>query len=127
MVNQPCAALRNRNGKVRLGCLFSILLVAAIGYYGFDAGTVFLKRWQLKDEMNVQAGFAPSIDDAAIRRRLNRKIESLELPDGARSNLRIRRTLRPREIMISTAYEVTFLLPFTTRTDTLRIEVRSPL
>lgn len=127
MVNQPCSALCNRNGKVRLGCLFSILLVAAIGYYGVDAGTIFLKRWQLIDEMNVQAGFAPSIDDAAIRRRLNRKIESLELPEGARQNLRIRRTLRPREIIISTAYEVTFLLPFTTATDTLRIEVRSPL
>jgi len=118
---------RNRRGKARIGCLFSLLIVATVGYYGVDVGTIFFKRWQLIDEMKVQAGFAPSIDDAAVRRRLERKIASLDLPSNARLNLRIRRTMRPREIIISTAYEVTFILPFIIRSDTLDIEVRSPI
>jgi hypothetical protein len=119
--------VRDRSGKTRLGCLFTLLLVATAGYYGADIGAVFFDRWQLIEEMKAQAGFAPSIDDAAIQRRLHRKMEELELPRHARSNLRIRRTLRPREIAISTKYAVTFLLPFYTMSDTLNIEVRSPL
>ncbi len=127
MVSSARSFVANRRGKTRLGCLFTLMILTVIGYYGVDLGTIFLKRWQLKDEMQVQAGFAPSIDDAAVRRRLARKIETLELPDAARSNLRIRRTMQPREITISTAYEVTFVLPFVIKLDTLEIEVTRPI
>jgi hypothetical protein len=88
---------------------------------------MLFKTWQLKKEMKSQAGFARSIDDAAIRRRLVRKIESLELPTAARSNVAIRRILSPREIIITTEYEITYVLPFFTKVDTLNLEVRSPL
>lgn len=127
MVNGFLRRARDRRGKARLGCLFFLLIVAVVAYYGVDVGTIYFKRWQMIDEMRVQAGFAPSIDDAAIRRRLLRKIESLDLPSDARSNLRIVRTLRPREIVISTRYEVTFVLPFLVKPDTLNLEVRSPI
>jgi hypothetical protein len=119
--------VRDCSGKTRLGCLFTLLILVAAGYYGVDIGVTFFKRWQLVEEIKAQAGFAPSIDDDAIRRRLTRKIESLGLPKEARQNLRIRRTLRPREIVINTAYEITFVLPFTTKLDTLNIEVRRPI
>jgi hypothetical protein len=122
-----CGKVRNRRGKTRLGCLFSLMIAATVGYYGVDVGDILFKRWQLIEEMKAQAGFATNIDDVAIRRRLVRKIESLGIPNAARSNLRIQRTYRPREIIISTAYEVTFILPFTTRADTLNLEIRSPL
>ena len=88
---------------------------------------MFFDRWQLMEEMKAQAGFAPSIDDGAIQRRLYRKIEDLELPSHARVNLRIRRTMRPREIVIRTNYPVTLVFPFYTRSDTLNLEVRRPL
>ena len=119
--------MRHQRGKRRLGCLFTVLILATLGYYGLDPANLLFKTWQLKQEMKAQAGFAPSINDEAIRRRLNRKIESLDLPTAARANLRIRRTFRPREIVISTEYEMTLILPFTTRLDTLNVEVRSPL
>ncbi len=118
---------RNRRGKTRLGCLFSLLIAATVCYYGVDLGAIFFDRWQLKAEMEAQAGFAPSIDDAAIQRRIHRKIEDLGLPNHARVNLRIRRTMRPREIVISTKYPVTIVLPFYIRSDTLNLEVRRPL
>jgi hypothetical protein len=117
----------NQRGKRRLGCLFTLLLLATVVYYGLEPANMLFKTWQLKEEMKVQAGFATSIDDAAIRRRLARKIESLELPTEARSNISIRRTLRPREIVISTEYEITYVLPFFPKVDTLNLEVRSPL
>jgi hypothetical protein len=104
-----------------------LLLLATIVYYGFDPASMLFKTWQLNEEMKAQAGFARSIDDQAILRRLRRKVGSLELPNEARSNLRIRRVLRPREIIITTEYEVTYVLPFFTTVDTLKLEVRSPL
>ena len=90
-------------------------------------GSILFDRWQMIEEMKAQAGFAPSIDDAAIQRRIHRKIEDLGLPNHARVNLRIRRTMRPREIVISTKYPVTIVLPFYIRSDTLNLEVRRPL
>jgi len=127
VVGVRSATLRNTRGKTRLGCLFTLLIVAAVAYYGVGLGTTLLVRWQLMQEMKAQAGYAPSIDDVAIRRRLERKIGNLGLPAHARSNLRIRRTLRPREIIISTSYEVTLVLPFMVKLDTLQVEVRSPI
>ena len=127
MVNGLFVKAKNRRGKTRIGCLLALLVVATAGYYGVDVGTIFFHRWQLIEEMEAQAGFAPSIDDAAIQRRLLRKIENLDLPSHARANLRIRRTMRPREIVISTRYPVTFVLPFFVISDTLNLAVRSPL
>ncbi len=119
--------MRNRRGKRRIGCLFTLLLLAIVVYYGMEPANLLFKTWQLKEEMKAQAGFATSIDNAAIRRRLARKIENLELPADASSNVRIRRTLRPREIIITTEYEITYILPFFTKVDTLNLEARSPL
>ena len=127
MVNGVLFQARNQQGKSRLGCLFTLLILATIGYYGMDIGTIYFNRWQLMAEMKAQAGFAPSIDDAAIRRRLVRKIVDLDLPGNARTNLRIRRSMRPREIVISTKYPVTFVLPFVMVSDTLNLEVTQPI
>lgn len=127
MVSSLTKRTRNRRGKARLGCLFSLLIAATVVYYGVDLGAVFFDRWQLLEEMKAQAGFAPSIDDGAIQRRLHRKIEDIGLPNNARANLRIRRTMRPREIVIRTKYPVTLVFPFYTRSDTLNLEVRRPL
>ena len=127
MVSGFLRKARNRRGKTRIGCLFSLLIVATVGYYGMDVGTIFFKRWQLIEEMKAQAGFAPSIDDGAIQRRLHRKIENLDLHSAARANLRIRRTMRPRQIVISTSYPVTFVQPFYARVDTLNPVVKRPL
>lgn len=48
------------------------------------------------------------------------------LTDAAKE-VSIRRTLRPREIVIRTSYEETIELPFVKRTIALTPEVKSPL
>jgi hypothetical protein len=116
----------NRNGKVRLGCLFTLLLLAVGMYYGVPVGSMYLRYWRLNQEMKTQARLAPSIDDATILRRIRRKVEDLGLPDAAKE-VSIRRTLRPREIVIKTSYEETLELPFVRHTFALTPEVKSPL
>jgi len=87
---------------------------------------MYLRYWRLTEEMKTQARLAPSIDDATMMRRIRRKIDELGLPDAAKE-VSIRRTLRPREIVIRTSYEETIELPFVKRTIALTPEVKSPL
>jgi hypothetical protein len=103
------------------------LLALAVGlYYGVEVGGVYFKYWQLVDEMRSQARFAPNLDDATIRRRLQAKADELELPPEAHRFL-IRRRTRPPQIRISTAYEVTVQLPFARYTIRFQPEVSAPL
>ena len=116
----------NRRGKSRLGCLFLLLLVAAVGYYGFEIGGTFLTYFRMRDAMQSEARLAPSIGDDVIRRRLTRKAEELNLPAEARQ-FRIRRRARPREIVITTSWQADLELPCFVYTVTFRPEARAQL
>jgi len=110
----------------RTGCLFWILILVAISYFGVEVGTIYLRAWRMEDEMKTQAAFAPSLTDETIRRRLLLKIEELQLPEEAR-RITIRRTARPREILIATSYDQTLELPFYSRIIRFNLEVRQGL
>ncbi len=100
------------SGKTRRGCLFTILVAAFAAYYGADWGQQYIKYWRLKEEMFTQATMAAGIDDATIQRRVVRKVDELQIPAEAKRNLRIRRRARPREIVITTTYDVPLKRPF---------------
>ena len=72
-----------RGGRSRLGCLFTALVFATLLYYGVGIGGVYVRYWQLADQMNQLATLAPSLDDATIRRRLVLKATDLGLPEAA--------------------------------------------
>ncbi len=104
----------NKRGVTRIGCLFSILMMVAVTYFGLPIAGMYVRYYRMENEMQTQARFAPSIDDGTIRRRLLQTIDNLRLPAQARQ-LRIRRIARPREIIISTSWDETIVLPFYTR------------
>ncbi len=106
--------LDDERGATRTGCLFLVLLLVAVVYFGHPIASMYIRYYRMENEMQTQARFAPSIDDGAIRRRLLQTIDDLGLPPEAR-RLSIRRTSRPREIIISTSWEETIVLPFYTR------------
>ncbi len=112
-----------KRGVTRTGCLFSILLLMAVTYFGLPIAGMYIRYYRMKNEMQTQARFAPSIDDGAIRRRLLQTIDNLGLPPEAR-RLRIRRINRPREIIISTSWQETITLPFYTRLQRFQPQVR---
>jgi hypothetical protein len=126
MVASRTAPWRNRHGKARLGCLFTLLLVAVGAYYGAEIGGVYLDYYRMKDFMREQAAIAPSLSDTTIYRRVLQKVEELGLPEEAQE-ITVRRTSRPREIIISTTYSVTIDTPFYRRTIILTPEARQPL
>ena len=116
--------LDDERGATRTGCLFLVLIVMAVVYFGHPIGSMYIRYYRMENEMQTQARFAPSIDDGAIRRRLLQTIDDLGLPLEARGRLRISRTSRPREIVISISWEETIVLPFYTRVQRFAPEVR---
>lgn len=126
MVNSSGATWRNRRGKVSTGCLLSLLLFVAAGYYGVGIGSTYLKYWQLLDEMRSQARLAPGLNDDVIRRRLVTRAEELDLPAQAR-RFTIRRLARSREIVIRTSWQERLEVPFYAFVVTLSPEARAQL
>lgn len=116
--------LDDERGATRTGCLFLVLVVVAVVYFGLPIGGMYIRYYRMENEMQTQARFAPSIDNGTIQRRLLQTIDALGLPLEASRRLRIVRTSRPREIVISTSWEETIVLPFYTRVQTFAPEVR---
>ena len=89
--------VRSRRGISALGCLVSILLVVAIGYFGVQAGQVYWDFVQYQDAMRQHARFAGRKTDKEIIRALRSKADSLGLPESAQ-NVRIHRNARHIDI-----------------------------
>ncbi len=112
---------RDRRGASGLGCLVSIILLAAAAYYGYHIGNVYLRFYQLQDEMETQARLAPSLANDVIYRRLATKSDSLL---GRMLRFDIRRTDR---ITIQTEYSDSVDLPFFKHTFRLKPKAEEPL
>ena len=115
-----------RKGASTRGCLFTLVVLGVIGYYGVGVGSAYLRYWEMLDEMKSQARFAPTLEDQVIRRRLVTKAQELELPTEA-THFVIRRLERPREIVITTHWKDTIDLPFYNWVITLAPEARALL
>jgi hypothetical protein len=118
--------IRSRKGAGNLGCLVSLALFVAALYYGIHIGEVYVRYYQLVQEMRSQARLAPSLSDDVIRRRLSDRVTDLDLPKQAHS-FRIRRTTRPRAIVIETQYEETLDLPLLRHTFRFRPRAESAI
>lgn len=115
-----------RGGTGRLGCLFTLLLLAVVAYYGFEVGSSHVRYLRMLDEMRVQARFAPNLENDVIMRRLRAKVDALNLPSEAR-RFTIRRRSRPREIIITTTWQDTLNLPFVIKIVTRTPEAKASL
>ena len=78
-----------------------LLVVVAVGYFGFNLGEVYLRYYRFHDSMEQNARFAAHFDDAAIRNNLKLAADTLNLPPEAHSVQVYRRN---RHITISADY-----------------------
>lgn len=100
--------VKSRRGAGSLGCLFSLLIIAAIGYFGLPVAEAYFRYWQFEDEMSQAVRFARINSDREIRTRLQTFVDSAGLPPEAR-NLQIAR--RNGRIDVSASYVEEFHLP----------------
>lgn len=90
-----------RRGRSTLGCLLSLLVVVAIGYFAVTVGLSYLHFFEYQDAMRQEARFAVRRTDDQIRRRLAAKADSLGLPEAA-GKITIRRI--NRQVFIESDY-----------------------
>ena len=114
----------DRRGTSTLGCLILLLLLAGAAYYGVHIGGVYLRYYELLDDMRQQARFATQRTDEAIQTTLIAQADSIlgEAPD-----FRIHRGGRPSRITIQTEYSESVELLFFKRTFVLRPRAEEPL
>lgn len=93
----------SRAGKVRLGCLFVLLVLAVALYEGIGAFKVYFRYYRLQDTVNGQAELAQVITDDVIVNRLAAYADSLGLNLGPQA-WKIQRTYQPRQITIDAEY-----------------------
>lgn len=113
-------------GRGRLGCLFALLLVVTVLYYGLPVVKLYWGYYQLVDEMRNNARFASTMTDEEMMRRLRLAVDLLDIPPDAKRYFVIRRSEFPPTVAIRTQYKETIELPFHRRAITFRpvVEVR---
>jgi len=98
-----------RRGVSSLGCLFPLLLLAVVAYFGVDAFQAYFDFYRCKDAMGQDARFVGDQTDEHITKRLAALADSLHLPPGA-EEIRIERT--PTDVTISSNWITVIRLPF---------------
>jgi hypothetical protein len=73
-----------RPGRSALGCLFSLLIVVAVGYFAVNAGESYWRFYQFQDDMRQEANFAKERTNDQIITRLRASVDSLGLPEEAK-------------------------------------------
>jgi hypothetical protein len=104
--------VRSRRGAARIGCLLSLLIATAIGYFGVNLGEAYLNYFRYQDRMKSEALFAVHKTDAVIKSRLAAFADSLGLPESA-GNVTVRRSRH--NVVIYADYIVHIELPLQVR------------
>ena len=73
-----------RRGASKLGCLFGLLVTAAVLYFCLNIGQVYWRFYQYEDDMRQQVKFAARRTDEQIAAHLRAKADSLGLPESAK-------------------------------------------
>lgn len=101
-----------RRGTSSLGCLFSLLIAAAVIYFGVNVGEAYWRFYEYQDDMRQEVRFAAHSTDDAILQRLKAAADTLQLPDAA-SDIDIERV--DQTISVSSDYSEPVELPMIVR------------
>ncbi len=117
------AVPRDRSGKVKIGLLLWLIVLAAVGYYGFQFGGMYWRRYELEEAVKQRLGYAGQLTSEGIHQQLLNDIAGMNLPPEAR-NVRLVETRRPRALQVSISYTETVNLLFTTKSFPMSIRIR---
>lgn len=92
--------------------MFSLLIAAAVIYFGVNVGEIYWRFYQFQDAMKQEVRFASSSTNDRILLHLKAQADSLDLPDDAH-DIGIKRT--PKGISIEAEYYERIELPMYAR------------
>jgi len=76
----------SRRGTSSMGCLFSLLIAAAVIYFGVNVGEAYWRFYEYQDDMRQIVAFAPHSSNDAMIAKLRASADSLNLPADASAN-----------------------------------------
>jgi hypothetical protein len=100
---------RGEAGKARLGCLVVLALLVGAVLVGKEFGAVYLRYYQMQDEVKSEGQFAPGLSDKVILDRLVARADTLGIPLGP-GDWYVHRTRNPAEITIHAEYDDSVVL-----------------
>jgi hypothetical protein len=106
--------VRARPGWSSMGCLFALLIVAAVAYFGINVGEAYWRFYQYEDAMKQELKFNGARPDSLILAHLWTQADSIGLPEDAKE-LSIDRDPHARTIVVSADYTEEVELPLTVR------------
>jgi hypothetical protein len=98
-----------------------LIVLAALGYYGFEFGGVYWRKYRLEEKVTRDLSSAGQIADETIRQTVLEHIAAMHLPLTSRS-VRFARTDAPRALRVSISYEETVNLLFTKKQIPVSVE-----
>ena len=101
-----------RRGRANFGCLFTILLLVTVVYFGINVGEPYFRYYRFLDGMKQEARFSARFTDEQIQIRLAALADSLGLPEAA-GRIRVRRA--SNRISLSSSYYERVELPLMVR------------
>lgn len=104
----------SRPGKSSLGCLFTLMIVAAALYFGLNIGEAYWHYYQYTDDMKQELRFNSLRPDSVMLHHLWADADSLGLPEDAKE-ISIQRYPATRTIRMSADYTLLIELPLTVR------------
>lgn len=102
----------DRRGAAKLGCLFYLLVMSALLYFGVNAGEIYFRYFEFKDAMKQEVRFRSHLSDQQIKAHFRALADSLDLPEEA-GRLTVSR--RNGVITLESEYVEVIDLPFTKR------------
>jgi hypothetical protein len=103
----------NRRGASKIGCLFSVLILAGAAYYGLKIAQVYYNASSYENVMKASVRVAEVSTDKQIQDKILAEADTLGLPDEAKEITLVR---TGRHIEVSAEYDVTVELPFKKKT-----------
>lgn len=76
--------MTSRRGASSIGCLFSLLIGAAVIYVGVNVGGAYWRYYEYQDDMRQIVAFSPRTTNETMIAKLRASADSLALPDEAR-------------------------------------------
>ena len=115
----------SRSGKVGLGCLLVLVILAAAAYFGVNIGRTYWRFYQYKDAISQEIKFNADKPDSLLLAHLWAAADSLGLPEDAQQ-LKIERDTRARRIVISADYTEQIEFPLMVKLISFHPRVEGP-
>src|SRR5438309_1998446 len=102
----------DERGEGRIGFLFALFVVAAIGYFVAKSAPLYVHKVQFQDAVTetVRIAVLRNLSESDVRSRLTMKVSELEIPRDAK--IEVKRT--GKVVVARVTYTQEIVLPFYT-------------